>query len=92
MVRMIAALLMAALGASGAQAQERATPLAKTWTFPSDAEIRRILVQRIDEQHQGVGMVVGIVDATAAGSSAMGSSTRTIRACPTAERFSRSAR
>ena len=27
---------------------------------PSDVEIRRILVDRIDTQHQGVGIVVGI--------------------------------
>ena len=30
---------------------------------PPDAEIRNILVQRIDTFHQGVGIVVGIVDA-----------------------------
>src|SRR5437763_15200264 len=30
--------------------------------FPSDDEIRALLRQRIDEQHQGVGIVVGVLD------------------------------
>ena len=30
---------------------------------PSDAEIRAILADRIDTLHQGVGIVVGVVDA-----------------------------
>jgi D-alanyl-D-alanine-carboxypeptidase/D-alanyl-D-alanine-endopeptidase len=30
---------------------------------PSDAEIRQILIDRIDRDHQGVGMVVGVIDA-----------------------------
>jgi serine-type D-Ala-D-Ala carboxypeptidase/endopeptidase len=30
---------------------------------PSDAEIRQILIDRIDRDHQGVGVVVGVVDA-----------------------------
>jgi serine-type D-Ala-D-Ala carboxypeptidase/endopeptidase len=30
---------------------------------PSDAEIRRILVNRIDKEKQGVGIVVGVIDA-----------------------------
>jgi serine-type D-Ala-D-Ala carboxypeptidase/endopeptidase len=29
---------------------------------PTDAEIRKILVDRIDAQHQGVGIVVGVID------------------------------
>jgi len=29
---------------------------------PPDAEIRKILVERIDTFHQGVGIVVGIID------------------------------
>jgi hypothetical protein len=33
---------------------------------PSDAEIRRILVDEIDVQEQGVGIVVGILDITSA--------------------------
>ena len=31
------------------------------WKVPSDAEIRALLVQRIDTQHQGVGIVVGVI-------------------------------
>jgi D-alanyl-D-alanine-carboxypeptidase/D-alanyl-D-alanine-endopeptidase len=30
--------------------------------MPTDAEIRRILVDRIDLQHQGVGIVVGVIE------------------------------
>src|SRR5579864_1663901 len=30
---------------------------------PSDAEIRRILAERIDVQKQGIGIVVGVIDA-----------------------------
>ena len=38
--------------------------LAPAWAQPpSDAEIRKILADRIDEKKQGVGIVVGIVDA-----------------------------
>ena len=32
-------------------------------TMPSDADIRKILVERIDTQQQGVGIVVGVIDA-----------------------------
>jgi serine-type D-Ala-D-Ala carboxypeptidase/endopeptidase len=32
--------------------------------FPSDAEIRAMLVRRIDVQAQGVGLVVGVIDRT----------------------------
>ncbi len=34
------------------------------WTVPTDAEIRQLLVQRIDVQHQGVGIVIGVIDPT----------------------------
>jgi serine-type D-Ala-D-Ala carboxypeptidase/endopeptidase len=37
------------------------TPQAST--APTDVEIRQMLVDRIDTQHQGVGIVVGIIDA-----------------------------
>src|ERR1700679_1086571 len=33
------------------------------WTVPTDAEIRQLLVDRIDVQHRGVGIVVGVIDA-----------------------------
>src|SRR5580693_7913925 len=32
-------------------------------TTPSDAKIRQILIDRIDRDRQGVGMVVGVIDA-----------------------------
>ena len=44
----------------GRAAAQTATPGATTG--PSDAEIRRILVDRIDVQKQGVGIVVGILE------------------------------
>ncbi|MFY9727788.1 MAG: serine hydrolase [Bryobacteraceae bacterium] len=31
---------------------------------PSDAEIRRVLVQRVDERHQAVGMVAAVIEPT----------------------------
>ena len=34
------------------------------WKAPSDAEIRALLVRRIDTERQGVGIVVGVVDAS----------------------------
>jgi CubicO group peptidase (beta-lactamase class C family) len=37
-------------------------PLAARNQAPASDEIRKILVDRIDAQHQGVGMVVGVVD------------------------------
>jgi CubicO group peptidase (beta-lactamase class C family) len=33
------------------------------WRVPSDAEIRDILIERLDDQHDGVSLVVGLVDA-----------------------------
>ena len=33
------------------------------WSVPSGAEIRQILAERIDVRHQGVGIVVGVIDA-----------------------------
>jgi serine-type D-Ala-D-Ala carboxypeptidase/endopeptidase len=32
--------------------------------FPTDAQIRDLLVERIDKQHQSVGIVVGVIDLT----------------------------
>src|SRR6185437_13514122 len=31
---------------------------------PNDSEIRNILIERIDKDHQSVGIVVGVIDAT----------------------------
>src|SRR5258708_460067 len=33
------------------------------WCTPSDADIREILIQRIDAERQGVGIVVGLIEA-----------------------------
>src|SRR5437762_8705455 len=42
-----------------------ATAAAQTATpVPTDAEIRRILVERIDAQRQSVGIVVGVIEAS----------------------------
>jgi CubicO group peptidase (beta-lactamase class C family) len=35
---------------------------AGVWTIPSDGEIRRLLIERIDVERQGVGVVVGVID------------------------------
>jgi D-alanyl-D-alanine-carboxypeptidase/D-alanyl-D-alanine-endopeptidase len=41
----------------------RRAPAMTSWTLPSDAEIGDILRARIDFQGQGVGIVVGVIDA-----------------------------
>ena len=41
-----------------------APALPANWQTPSDAEIRALLVERIDAERQGVGIVVGVVDAS----------------------------
>jgi len=33
-------------------------------TIPPDSEIRQILVDRIDKDHQSVGIVVGVIEPT----------------------------
>jgi D-alanyl-D-alanine-carboxypeptidase/D-alanyl-D-alanine-endopeptidase len=43
-------------------AQAAQTTTSSRGAAPSDAEIRRILVERIDVQKQGVGIVVGVID------------------------------
>jgi len=50
-------LFAVTLFTSGAAAQS-----APDSPIPSDAEIREILVQRIDTYHQGVGIVVGVIE------------------------------
>jgi CubicO group peptidase (beta-lactamase class C family) len=61
----IAALAAGILIAAGGAAvtQPAAPPPAAAWTTPSNEEIRRILAERIDAQHDGVGIVVGVIDA-----------------------------
>jgi CubicO group peptidase (beta-lactamase class C family) len=61
MLKTIAAIATI-LGLSTAPAAPAAGPPAD-WKVPADAEIRRILVDRIDVQHRGVGIVVGVIDA-----------------------------
>ncbi|HEY5410819.1 MAG TPA: serine hydrolase [Caulobacteraceae bacterium] len=63
MFRTIAALASVLALAGAAHAQTPPSPPAQPWIMPTDAEIRQILVDRIDVQHQGVGIVVGVVDA-----------------------------
>jgi hypothetical protein len=36
--------------------------LAQSSVMPPDSEIRNILVERIDKEHQSVGIVVGVID------------------------------
>jgi len=33
-------------------------------TLPTDAQIRDLLIERIDKQHQSFGIVVGVIDST----------------------------
>jgi len=41
-----------------------AVPRAQTSALPSDAEIQRILAERVDVQKQSVGIVAGVIDAS----------------------------
>jgi CubicO group peptidase (beta-lactamase class C family) len=47
--------LFAVLSADAAEPPRRVAP-------PSDPEIKQILAQRIDTEHQAVGIVVGVID------------------------------
>ena len=58
---LIAAAALALGGIAGAETSADRPPVAP-WETPSDADIRKILVERIDVQHQGVGIVVGVID------------------------------
>ena len=53
----MALIFAATLFTSGVAAQS-----APDSPIPPDAEIRKILAQRIDEFHQGVGIVVGVIE------------------------------
>ena len=39
-------------------------PAAAPWKLPSNAEIEALLAARLDQQRQGVGIVVGVIDAS----------------------------
>ncbi|HVA17257.1 MAG TPA: hypothetical protein VMV59_06045 [Candidatus Dormibacteraeota bacterium] len=61
---LILGLAVAVLAAGGsAKGAGEMTQNARQALAPSDAEIRDILVQRIDAMHRSVGIVVGVVDA-----------------------------
>ena len=55
MKRILVPVVFAALAACSLEAVQT--------TIPSDPEIREMLVDRIDVQHQSVGIVVGVIDA-----------------------------
>lgn len=55
--RSVAFIFATTLLTAGAAAQSMST-----FPIPPDAEIRKILVERIDTYHQGVGMVVGVIE------------------------------
>ena len=61
-------------------------------TTPSDADIRQILVDRIDLQHQSVGIVVGVIGPAGRRVMPMGIWRRTIHVRSTATRYSKLAR
>ena len=41
---------------------DTATATAADWPIPSDADIRDLLIERLDRERQGVGAVVGVID------------------------------
>ena len=59
---LFAAILGGGLIAAAASAQPAGAP-PTAWTTPTNAEIRAILAERIDAQKDGVGIVVGVIDA-----------------------------
>ncbi|HEY2357025.1 MAG TPA: serine hydrolase [Phenylobacterium sp.] len=66
MRKLVAAIAGVLLALSAGLASADDAPAAKPaapWAVPSDAEIRQILVNRIDVEHRGVGIVVGVIDA-----------------------------
>lgn len=66
MLRILAAIAAGLVVLNAAPASAAEAPAAKPvapWATPSDAEIRKILVDRIDVEHRGVGIVVGVIDA-----------------------------
>jgi D-alanyl-D-alanine-carboxypeptidase/D-alanyl-D-alanine-endopeptidase len=61
----VAGLLALGVSSAGSLAQTPAAPAAAAgpWVTPGDAQIKAILAQRIDAEHSGVGIVVGVIDA-----------------------------
>ena len=63
-MRRLLVALSVGLMALNATAPVRAqAPAAGPWATPSDAQIKAMLAQRIDAEHSGVGIVVGVIDA-----------------------------
>jgi hypothetical protein len=54
------------------------TQAAPTAAPPSDSQIREILAHRIDVEQQSVGIVVGVIDPTGAGSSSTATRSKAI--------------
>ncbi|HZZ31444.1 MAG TPA: serine hydrolase [Phenylobacterium sp.] len=63
MRELLAAIASGLLIVTGAPPASAPSPAAAAWVTPSDAKIRGILAQRIDAEHRGVGIVVGVIDA-----------------------------
>ena len=59
--RIVTRLLVIVTSPAGIAAAQAAPASAPPSLLPSDAEIRKILVDRIDVQHQSVGIVVGVI-------------------------------
>jgi len=57
----VARLLVIVTSLAGIAAAQAIPASAPPSSLPSDAEIRKILVDRIDVQHQGVGIVIGVI-------------------------------
>ena len=63
LARMAVGLLIVGAIEFGATASARAQAAAP-WKLPSNAEIEALLVARLDQQRQGVGIVAGVIDAS----------------------------
>jgi len=63
MTALVAAMTLTAVGVADAQAPAAAPKPAKDWQIPDRAEIRNILTQRIDDQHQALSIVVETLNA-----------------------------
>lgn len=60
-MKIVATVFLSAITLLTQAARSQSSPTA---VFPSDAEIRNILIDRIDKQRQSVGIVVGLIDST----------------------------
>src|ERR1051325_10969913 len=55
------ALFVSVMAAPSAQPPQQ-TARSVRWSIPSEGEIRRILIDRVDTQRQTLGIVVGVID------------------------------